>query len=68
MKCEKCGFENNENAKYCINCGNRMDGKVLCPNCGNSFDKDALKCDKCGYKVPHNPKKKVVDLKTVLII
>jgi len=24
MKCEKCGFENSENLKFCGNCGNKL--------------------------------------------
>ena len=24
MKCDKCGFENEENSKYCSNCGNKL--------------------------------------------
>lgn len=27
--------ENNSNAKFCSNCGNKLDGAKFCPNCGN---------------------------------
>lgn len=59
MKCEKCGFENIDTAKYCINCGQRLDGKILCPKCGTPLDKDATKCPNCSYKVPHKGENKV---------
>ncbi|HBF68077.1 MAG TPA: hypothetical protein DDW20_01995 [Firmicutes bacterium] len=58
MKCEKCGFDNIDNAKYCINCGTRLDGKILCPKCGTPLDKNAEKCPNCAYKVPHKSEEK----------
>lgn len=53
MKCEKCGFENLDNATFCIKCGNRLDGKILCPKCGEYIPNDASFCPNCGKEIPH---------------
>ena len=29
MFCPKCGFKNKEEAKFCVSCGNKLDGKDL---------------------------------------
>lgn len=56
MKCFKCGFDNVDNAKYCINCGSRLDGMIICPKCGEVLPNNANVCSKCGRKIPHNEK------------
>lgn len=56
MKCSKCGFENIDNAKYCINCGSRLDGQIQCPKCGHFSMPNAEACESCGYKFPHEEK------------
>ena len=41
-----------ENAKFCLNCGERIPveaGMVICPNCGKSVPK-AKFCPECGHK------------------
>lgn len=53
MKCPKCGFDNPDIASYCINCGARVDGKILCPKCGKPISPDEVKCPHCGKKIPH---------------
>lgn len=53
MKCRNCGFENTEEAKFCINCGKRIDGKILCPKCQTYIAPDSLNCPNCGHKIPH---------------
>lgn len=53
MKCGKCGFENLENANYCIKCGSRLDKKIPCPKCGEYISNDAEFCPNCGKKIPH---------------
>lgn len=53
MKCKKCGFENVESAKYCINCGERLDDNIVCPKCAHTVSNEAKFCPTCGYKIPH---------------
>ncbi len=51
-KCSKCGADLPENAKFCLNCGERVpadDGMVICPECGNRVPK-AKFCPECGHK------------------
>lgn len=57
--CPKCGFENLEEAVFCIKCGHRIDGKVPCPKCGEYISNDADKCPHCGKEIPH--KKEAVE-------
>lgn len=54
MKCPKCGFDNVDEATYCINCGSRIDGNILCPKCSEVISPDSDVCPKCGKKIPHN--------------
>ena len=53
MKCPKCGFENLEEANFCIKCGHRIDGKVPCPKCREYIPNDAEHCPHCGKAIPH---------------
>lgn len=51
-KCPKCGSELPENAKFCLNCGERIptdDDTVICPDCGKRVPK-AKFCPECGHK------------------
>lgn len=68
-KCPKCGGELRENAKFCLECGEKIetakDG-IKCPNCGeitplgkfclHCGSPIAKKCPKCGTAVPANGK------------
>ncbi len=49
MKCRKCHFENREKAKFCSNCGNKLE--PLCQKCGNSNPSRSKFCDHCGHKL-----------------
>lgn len=53
MKCPKCGFENLDDAVFCIKCGNRIDQKIPCPKCGEYIPDDSSYCPKCGKAIPH---------------
>lgn len=53
MKCPKCGFENLEEANFCIKCGHRIDGKIPCPKCQEYIPNDAEHCPHCGKAIPH---------------
>ncbi len=46
MKCPKCQFENREGAKFCMECGSKLE--LACPQCGNVYKPGAKFCDECG--------------------
>ena len=49
MKCPKCQFENREGAKFCIECGKKLE--LDCPQCGKTFLIPAEFCDECGQRL-----------------
>ena len=54
MKCSKCGFENQENNKYCVSCGAVLEEKVeksFCYNCGSENPVDSKYCVSCGQSL-----------------
>lgn len=55
MKCNNCGFANEENASDCINCGTRFSSKnpfqILQQN-----DQSFYNCKQCGYLLPDTVK------------
>ena len=59
MKCEKCGFDNLEEAVFCIKCGSRLDGYIPCPKCGEYIPNDSIKCPHCGKAIPHKSEAKI---------
>lgn len=51
MNCRYCNAENDEDAVYCINCGRKLDGKLICPSCGTENEGDAKFCKECGHNL-----------------
>lgn len=56
MKCNKCGFENENNAKFCSWCGEKLQEEVSssekkCVICGNVNTDDAKYCAVCGSQL-----------------
>lgn len=49
MKCSGCGFENREEAKFCLKCGEKME--LRCPQCRKPLPLEAMFCDECGHKL-----------------
>lgn len=53
IKCQKCGEDVPENAKFCLSCGQKIEqlqeDEVKCPKCGKSVPKGKF-CLECGYK------------------
>ncbi|MCM1131564.1 MAG: zinc ribbon domain-containing protein [Roseburia sp.] len=49
MNCKYCSTENDEDAVYCINCGRRLDEKLICSSCGVENDVDSKFCKECGH-------------------
>jgi len=47
MQCPKCQFENREEAKFCKECGAKLE--LACPKCGAITKLDSRFCDECGY-------------------
>jgi class 3 adenylate cyclase/tetratricopeptide (TPR) repeat protein len=49
MKCPQCQFENREGAKFCKECGTKLD--LTCPQCGNILSPNSRFCDECGFRL-----------------
>ncbi|MGD9041956.1 MAG: adenylate/guanylate cyclase domain-containing protein, partial [Desulfobacteraceae bacterium] len=47
MKCQKCEFENPDDAKFCIECASPME--FHCPNCGAITPATGKFCKECAY-------------------
>jgi len=47
MKCQECGFDNREDAKFCLSCGQKFE--VKCPLCNKGLPPAARFCDECGH-------------------
>lgn len=50
VRCPSCGALNNENAKFCSECGAKL-GPKCCPNCGAEIAPGAKFCGECGTKI-----------------
>ena len=50
LKCDKCGYENEDNAQFCKNCGASMQDYIEC-ECGTRNPTDAEFCSNCGKKI-----------------
>ena len=48
-KCSKCGADLPNNAKFCLECGTKLENK--CPKCGEITSVDAKFCPECGEKL-----------------
>ena len=46
MKCQKCQHENPDGAKFCMECGDKLDN--ICPKCGAKLPSEAKFCMECG--------------------
>ncbi|MBU5463435.1 SPFH domain-containing protein [Anaerotignum sp. MSJ-24] len=69
-KCPNCGSLLPSNAKFCLECGTKIetlsDNEIICPNCGKKTPKGKFciecgqplinKCPNCGAEVPPNGK------------
>lgn len=50
MICSKCQCENEENAKYCKECGNKLNNDNICPVCSAPLNGEKH-CPQCGVKI-----------------
>ena len=46
MQCPKCQFDNRKGAKFCKECGVKLE--LVCPKCSAFFTPDSKFCDECG--------------------
>jgi len=53
MQCPKCHAENPEQAKFCLECGAKL--QVVCPQCGAALPPAAKFCLECGAKLVASP-------------
>jgi rRNA maturation endonuclease Nob1 len=51
LKCAVCQHENPPEAKFCLDCGNRLTTSVDCPSCGKTLPPEAKFCMDCGGKI-----------------
>lgn len=51
MNCKKCNAELLDDAVFCPQCGERVDGKVRCANCGRDIPENSVFCTYCGARV-----------------
>jgi len=49
MKCPKCQFENPEQARFCNECGNKLE--LACPECGKVNPLGSKFCNECGQRL-----------------
>jgi class 3 adenylate cyclase/tetratricopeptide (TPR) repeat protein len=49
MECPKCKFENREGARFCKECGAKLED--ACLQCGTVYQVGSKFCDECGYKL-----------------
>ncbi|MGD8983998.1 MAG: adenylate/guanylate cyclase domain-containing protein [Desulfobacteraceae bacterium] len=49
MKCPKCQFENPETARFCVECGDKLE--IICPNCGFINSPSFKFCAECGQNL-----------------
>jgi class 3 adenylate cyclase/tetratricopeptide (TPR) repeat protein len=49
MKCPKCRFENPKDAKFCNECGNKLEH--ACPQCGKTNPLGSNFCNECGRRL-----------------
>ena len=49
MQCPQCQHENREGAKFCDECGTKL--QLICPDCGAELRPKAKFCDECGAKL-----------------
>lgn len=50
MICKNCGYENPDTAKFCNECGEKLESEITCPECGCKNKVGAKFCNECGYR------------------
>jgi class 3 adenylate cyclase/tetratricopeptide (TPR) repeat protein len=60
MKCPKCQFDNREGAKFCKECGSKVE--LQCPSCGFQYEPGCKFCDECGHDLRASKEAPPIDL------
>lgn len=63
MKCRNCGCELDGQAKFCSNCGEKIEKVEKCPHCGCLLEKNVKFCGMCGYSIKPDDKSSLDDKK-----
>lgn len=59
VKCPECAFENRDGAKFCLECGKKLESK--CPSCGKNLPPTAKFCDECGHNITDDAEIEVIN-------
>lgn len=51
IRCPKCSALCDEKAKFCMECGAKLQGSKICPSCSKELEEDAKFCPECGEKL-----------------
>ena len=51
VRCPKCSALCDENAKFCMECGTKIQTVKVCPSCSKELEADAKFCPECGEKL-----------------
>jgi ribosomal protein L40E len=57
IKCIKCSAELADGAKFCDECGEKINHTAFCAECGSQISSDKKFCEKCGTPVEDNAMK-----------
>ncbi len=49
MKCSKCQYDNPQEVKFCVHCGNKLGS--ICPKCGKINSPTFKFCGECGHEL-----------------
>ena len=49
--CQNCGVASDLDAKFCTNCGSKFDVELKCPDCGALVESGDIFCTNCGKKL-----------------
>ena len=67
--CKSCGFENNDNAKFCAECGIQFSiTKFVCKNCGQTYEKMVKYCPECGSLFQTNVNQRFSDFADEILL
>ena len=59
MKCPKCQFENPDDSKFCLKCGEKIE--LTCPQCGKTLPVGSIFCNECGHNLKESKKTPPLD-------